>query len=96
MCIRDSTNTEARSKKKEDDIQEQRRLLEELNAEKERLMKEKKEFWDMIEAEIKRIPMAMQLHLELDLGYFAEEHKKVLRRYGLSLIHILFFYLYHV
>ena len=76
------TNTEARSKKKEDDIQEQRRLLEELNAEKERLMKEKKEFWDMIEAEIKRIPMAMQLHLELDLGYFAEEHKKVLRRYG--------------
>ena len=76
------TNTEARSKKKEDDIQEQRRLLEELNAEKERLMKEKKEFWDMIEAEMKRIPMAMQLHLELDLGYFAEEHKKVLRRYG--------------
>lgn len=76
------TNTEARSKKKQDDIQEQRRLLEELRAEKERLLKEKKEFWDMIEAEMKRIPMAMQLHLELDLGYFAEEHKKVLRRYG--------------
>ena len=76
------TNTEARSKKKEDDIQEQRRLLEELRSEKERLLKEKKEFWDMIEAEMKRIPMAMQLHLELDLGYFAEEHKKVLRRYG--------------
>ena len=76
------TNTEARSKKKEDDIQEQRRLLEELRAEKERLLKEKKEFWDMIEAEMKRIPMAMQLHLELDLGYFADEHKEVLRRYG--------------
>ena len=76
------TNTEARSKKKENDIQEQRRLLEELRSEKERLLKEKKEFWDMIEAEMKRIPMAMQLHLELDLGYFAEEHKKVLRRYG--------------
>lgn len=76
------TNTEARSKKKEDDIQEQRRLLEELRSEKERLLKEKKEFWDMIEAEMKRIPMAMQLHLELDLGYFAEEYKKVLRRYG--------------
>lgn len=58
------TNTEARSKKKQDDIQEQRRLLEELRAEKERLLKEKKEFWDMIEAEMKRIPMAMQLHLE--------------------------------
>ena len=26
--------------------------------------------------------MAMQLHLELDLGYFADEHKEVLRRYG--------------
>src|SRR5699024_8528589 len=76
------TNTEARSKKKENDIQEQRRLLEELRSEKERLLKEKKEFWDMIEAEMKRVPMAMQLHLELDLGYFADEHKEVLRRYG--------------
>ena len=37
------TNTEARSKKKENDIQEQRRLLEELRSEKERLLKEKKE-----------------------------------------------------
>lgn len=76
------TNTEAHSKKKEDDIQEQQRLLEELRAEKERLLKEKKEFWDMIEAETKRIPMAVQLHLELDLGYFADEHMEVLRRYG--------------
>ena len=31
---------------------------------------------------MKRVPMAMQLHLELDLGYFADEHKEVLRRYG--------------
>ena len=40
--------------------------MEGLKAEKERLLKEKecilqekKEFWDMIEAEMKRIPMAM-------------------------------------
>ena len=64
------TNTEARSKKKENDIQEQRRLLEELRSEKERLLKEKKEFWDMIEAEMKRVPMAMQLHLERGPGIF--------------------------
>ena len=63
--------------------------MEGLKAEKERLLKEKecilqekKEFWDMIEAEMKRIPMAMQLHLELDLGYFDEENRAILRKYG--------------
>lgn len=63
--------------------------MEGLKAEKERLLKEKecilqekKEFWDIIEAEMKRIPMAMQLHLELDLGYFDEENRAILRKYG--------------
>lgn len=76
------TNTEARSKNQKVEIQEQRRILEELKEEKERLLKEKKEFWDMVEAEAKRIPMALQLHMELDLGYFQDEHKEVLRKFG--------------
>lgn len=83
------TNTEARSQKKSGDAQEQNRVMEELRVEKERLLKEterllqeKKEIWDMIEAEMKRVPMAVQLHLELDIGYFDEEHREVLRRYG--------------
>ena len=45
--------------------QEQRRLMEELMCEKECLLAEKREMWNMIEAEMKRILMAMQLHLEL-------------------------------
>ena len=90
------TNSEASAKKKEDKTQEQCRLMEELKAEKERLLKEKesilkekecilqekKEFWDKIEAKKKRMPIAMQLHLELDLGYFDEENREVLHKYG--------------
>ncbi len=76
------TNTEAKSKKNQDALEEQRRLMEELKAEKERLLAEKKELWDDIEVAIKQIPLALQLHLELDMGYFDEECKEVMRKYG--------------
>ena len=46
-------------------MEEQRRLMEELMCEKECLLAEKREMWNMIEAEMKRILTAMQLHLEL-------------------------------
>ena len=58
--------TKAKSKKEQDAMEDQRRLMEELRREKERLLAEKREMWNMIEAEMKRIPMAMQLHLELE------------------------------
>ena len=58
--------TKAKSKKEQDAMEEQRRLMEELRREKECLLAEKREMWNMIEAEMKRIPMAMQLHLELE------------------------------
>ena len=76
------TNTEARPKKSKDESEEQRRLMEKLKAEKERLLAEKKEFWDDIEAVIKQMPMALQLHLELDMEYLGEECKEVMRKYG--------------
>ena len=75
-------NTEAKSKKNQDALEEQRRLMEELRAEKERLLAEKKEFWDDIEAAIKQMPLGLQLHLELDMGYFDEKCKEVMRKYG--------------
>lgn len=78
-------NTEARSKKYEAEQEEIRRLQEEiraLKAETERFQKEHNEFWNSVEADIKRCPVALQLHLELDLGYFAEEDKVILQRYG--------------
>lgn len=76
------TKTEARSKKQESEIQEQRKMLEELLAEHGRLLEEKREFWNIIENELKRIPMAMELHLELDMKYVDEEERDILRKYG--------------
>lgn len=71
-------------KSQEDELKEQRLLREKLLAEKERLQKEKQQIWDEIEAEIKRIPVALQLHLELDLqrGYTDDTEINILRKYG--------------
>lgn len=74
--------TEAKSKKQESDIQEQKKMLEELRAENERLLAEKRDFWDMIEKEMQRIPMAMELHLELNMEYVDEEEMDILKKYG--------------
>lgn len=76
------TKTEAKSKKQADEIQEQKKKLEELRAERNRLLNAKKDFWNMIEAEMKRIPMAMELHLELDMKYVDEEEIEILKKYG--------------
>ncbi len=76
------TKTEARPKNKDQEMHDQLRLLEELRAENESLLQQKKEIWDKIEADMKRIPVAIQLHLELDLGCFEDENKEILRKYG--------------
>lgn len=76
------TKTEAKFLKQQNELEEQRRLLEELKREKERLLKEKREMWNRIEAQMKRIPMAMQLHLELDMEYVSDEEIEVLQKYG--------------
>lgn len=76
------TKTEAKFSKQQSELEGQRRLLEELKREKERLLKEKREMWNRIEAQMKRIPMAMQLHLELDMEYVSDEEIEVLQKYG--------------
>lgn len=72
------TKTEAKSKKQTDGIQAQKKKLEELRTERELLLNEKKELWK----EMKRIPMAMELHLELDMKYVDEREIEILKNYG--------------
>ncbi|MDO4491866.1 MAG: hypothetical protein Q4B85_12435 [Lachnospiraceae bacterium] len=57
-------------------------MIDELIAESEQLLSEYRGIWEMIEDDLKRIPLAMQLHLELNLEYSSDEQKKVLRKYG--------------
>lgn len=76
------TKTEAKSKKQTGGIQAQKKKLEELRTERELLLNKKKELWNKIEAEMKRIPMAMELHLELDMKYVDERETEILKNYG--------------
>lgn len=76
------TKTEALPKNLDDKTIEQKKILETLKGEKEQLMKEKRELWNMIEADIKRLPTAMELHLELNMEYLSDEDLEILKKYG--------------
>ncbi len=65
----------------EESLELQQRIAE-LHAERERLINEKKEIWNQIVEEMKSIPVALQLHLELDFEECPEEAKETLRKYG--------------
>lgn len=74
--------TEALPKNPDNKIAEQKKTLEKLMVEKEQLLKEKRAFWNTIEADMKRIPIAMEIHLELDMDYLSDEDHEVLKKYG--------------